>query len=379
MVASDRPGPLEGAGLLVNDVHDAQSARRDPAPTQSRRTRPTTLVTFAIVAGIVVFLYLVQDILLPFVLGGIVAYICTPLIDWLNRRTGLPRFALAMGVLVILMAVAALFGFLVGPSLVGQIMNIAGDLHGAVTRLAQALIGNGSFTLLGQTFDATQIADEVVNGLHNRLAQKGALLTLTVLAIAIVFGFVLAWVVLGYLLFDAPAVGKGLIWLVPPDHRAFAGRVWRELDPVLRRYFIGIGLVVLYATTAAYVGLGLILGIHDALLLALLTGVLELIPLVGPVASAVIAGLVAVQQSTNAGGILEYVFYAAALRISIDEFFGPMVLGRAADVRPVLVIFCFLAGGLLFGIVGVILAVPVALALKATLATLYREHEAHPD
>jgi len=180
-------------------------------------------------------------------------------------------------------------------------------------------------------------------------------------------------------------VGKGLIWLVPPDHRAFASRVWGELDPVLRRYFIGIALIVLYATIAAYVGLGLILGIHGALFLALLTGVLELIPLVGPVASAVIAGLVAVQQSRTAGGVLEYVFYASALRISIDEFFGPIVLGRAAYVRPVLVIFCFLAGGLLFGVVGVILAVPVALAIKATLATLYRErevqsdHEAHSD
>jgi len=379
VVALDRSGPLEGSGLLVNDVQDAQSAPRDPARPQSPRPRTTTLATFAVIAGIALFLYLVRDILLPFVLGGIVAYICTPLIDWLNRRTGLPRFAIAMIVLVVLMTVAALFGFLVGPSLVSQIMNIVGDLHGTVTRFAQALIGDGSFTLLGQSFDATQIADEVVNGLHRRLAQNGTLLTVAELAIAIVFGFVLSWVVLGYLLNDAPAVGKGMIWLVPPDHRAFAGRVWRELDPVLRRYFIGVALVVLYATTAAYVGLGLILGIHDALFLALLTGVLELIPLVGPVASAVIAGLVAVQQSTNVGGIVEYVFYAAALRISIDEFFGPIVLGRAAYVRPVLVIFCFLTGGLLFGIVGVVLAVPVALALKATLATLYREQEAHSD
>lgn len=360
----------------MNDVQDAQSARRDPAPPQSRRLRTTTLATFAVIAGIAFFLYLVQAILLPFVLGGIVAYICTPLIDWLHRRTRLPRFALAMGILAILMAAAALFGFLVGPSLVSQIMKVAGDLHGTVTRLAQALIGDGSLTLLGQSFDATKIADDVVNALQSRLAQDGALLTLVGLAIAIVFGFVLTWVVLGYLLGGAPAVGRGLIWLLPPDRRAFAGRVWRELDPVLRRYFIGIALIVLYATTAAYVGLGLILGIHDALFLALLTGVLELVPLVGPVASAVIAGLVAVQQSNTAGGILEYVFYAAALRISIDEFVGPIVLGRAAYVRPVLVIFCFLAGGLLFGVVGVILSVPVALALKATLATLYREQEA---
>jgi predicted PurR-regulated permease PerM len=69
--------------------------------------------------------------------------------------------------------------------------------------------------------------------------------------------------------------------------------------------------------------------------------------------------------------------YASALRISIDQFFGPIVLGRASHLRPVLVIFCFLSGGILFGTVGVMLAVPVALCIKVMLATLYDEQ--HTD
>ena len=52
---------------------------------------------------------------------------------------------------------------------------------------------------------------------------------------------------------------------------------------------------------------------------------------------------------------------------------GPLALGRAGRIHPVLVIFCFLAGGLLFGVAGVIMAVPVALAIRAILATLYGE------
>src|SRR5581483_203266 len=122
--------------------------------------------------------------------------------------------------------------------------------------------------------------------------------------------------------------------------------------PLLRRYFIGVGIVFLYASAAAYVGLGLVLGLRHAAFLALLTGLLELIPLVGPAASALLGGLVAIHQATSAASIIGYAIYAAALRISIDQFFGPIVLGRAAYVRPVLVIFCFLSGGILFGIVG---------------------------
>jgi predicted PurR-regulated permease PerM len=130
---------------------------------------------------------------------------------------------------------------------------------------------------------------------------------------------------------------------------------------------------MVYASAAAYVGLGLILGIKQAVLLACLTGLLEMIPVIGPAASAIIAGLVAVRYATGIGSIIGYAVYATILRLSIDELLGPLVLGRAAHVHPVLIIFCFLSGGILFGVAGIIMAVPVALAFKHTLAVLYDE------
>lgn len=98
-----------------------------------------------------------------------------------------------------------------------------------------------------------------------------------------------------------------------------------------------------------------------------------MLPVIGPALSAVIAGLVAIHYAAGIGNIIAYAIYATALRLSIDEMVGPLILGRAGRVPPVLVIFCFLAGGTLFGIVGIIVAVPVALTIKVTLATLYRE------
>jgi predicted PurR-regulated permease PerM len=164
-----------------------------------------------------------------------------------------------------------------------------------------------------------------------------------------------------------------VLWLVPPHRRARVEQIWHELDPLLRRYFIGVAAVVAYATIVAYLGLGLLLGLHHALVLALLTGVLEVIPIVGPLAAAVIAGLVAVQQAATSWDIWAYAGYATVLRLSIDQLVGPIVLGNAARVHPVVVIFCFLAGGTLFGMVGMILAVPAALLVKVTLSVLYRE------
>jgi predicted PurR-regulated permease PerM len=93
-----------------------------------------------------------------------------------------------------------------------------------------------------------------------------------------------------------------------------------------------------------------------------------MIPVIGSGAAAVIAGLVAIHSAAGVGAIIAYALYATALRISIDQLFGPLALGTAARLHPVLVIFCFLSGALLFGIVGVIMAVPVALVVKITLA-----------
>jgi predicted PurR-regulated permease PerM len=176
-----------------------------------------------------------------------------------------------------------------------------------------------------------------------------------------------------YFLLDIQRIAQGLLWLAPPGRRPFIRHLWRELEPILRRYFIGIAVVVTYAAIAAYIGLGLILHLHHAVLLALLTGILELVPIVGPGLSALIGGLVAIQDAAGAWNRLGYVVYAVALRISIDQFFGPLVLGRATHVQPPLVIFCFLAGGVLLGITDVILAVPVALGIEVGLAVLYAE------
>jgi predicted PurR-regulated permease PerM len=164
---------------------------------------------------------------------------------------------------------------------------------------------------------------------------------------------------------------------VPPKHRPVAEFVWSRLDPVLKRYFVGVIVVVIYAMAAAYVGLGLLLGMRHALFLAVLTGLLEMIPVIGPASAAVLAGLVALRQAETFEAIVAYAIYATLLRLSIDQLLGPVVLGHAARLHPTIIIFCFISGGLLFGIAGLIMAVPVALAIKVTLGTLY--HEAAPS
>jgi predicted PurR-regulated permease PerM len=348
-------------------------AARDPGAGEGPHEQIATRTVFLFIIGLAVFLYAIRWILLPFVLSAVAAYLCAPVIDWLASRTRCPRSLFAIAAFAVLLAIAAGIAMLGVPLVIRETMVVVTDLGGTIERLARGVIGDRSIEIAGQSMNASELAQAAVAALRDWLGQAGVLFTLASWSFAGLFGVFLTFVLLFYFLQSGPRLARGLFWLMPPEHRGLSERIWSRLDPILRRYFIGVIVVVLYAATAAYIGLDLFLGIEHALFLALLTAILEMIPVVGPAAAVVIAGLAAVRQATGIGAIAAYAVYATVLRLSIDQLLGPVVLGQAAKLHPILVIFCFLSGGLLFGIPGVIMAVPIALAIKATLATLYDE------
>jgi predicted PurR-regulated permease PerM len=350
--------------------HDTPAAR---ARDHEHVGRISTQTTIFVLIAIALIFYEIQWVLPPFVFAGILAYITIPAIDWASTRTHLPRLIFVLLAFSLFLLFAALIGYLGIPPLARGMTHVFNDFEAVVRELAQRLIGSGKVSLLGTPMDATQLASTAANGLRNWFSQTAVLATLGAAIFGTMFGLILTLVLLFYFLLSGASMAQGLLQLVPPRQRPLIVHIWSVLDPVLKRYFIGVLIVVAYAAAAAYIGLGLVLGIPHAVPLALLTGVLEMIPVIGPGASAIIAGLVAIHNAAGIGAILAYALYATALRISIDQLFGPLALGTAARLHPVLVIFCFLSGALLFGMIGVIMAVPVALTVKVSLALLYDE------
>jgi len=324
-------------------------------------------------AALAVLVYLLRFILLPFVLAGVVAYICTPLVDWLTRRTRLPRALLAVLVFLTLIGLAVLTAAVAGRRLVAEASTAVTDLQATLDRLMQQ--SGGELRVFGHAIDATAVAHALSERIHDVFGQPDFFAVATIYGFAALVGTFLTVVLLCYFLVSGKSVAHGLLWLVPPGRRGLVVQIGTRLDPVLKRYFLGILVIVIYAIIAAYIGLGHILHIDHPLLLAILTGTLETVPIIGSTAAAVIAGLVSLHTATGLTSILAFALYAVLLRLSIDQIVAPLVLGGAAHVHPVLIIFCFLAGAVLLGIPGVILAVPAALTVKTTLATLYGEDD----
>ena len=350
-----------------------RALRARPQADHEHVSRISTGTILFIITAAAITLYELQLVLIPFVLAGVISYICAPAVTFVGARTGLPRVPVAIFFFLILVALGAIIGFLGIPPLTREVTHVAMHFQQTVNRLAEAIAGSAA-DLLDQPVDAQQLATEIGQTVRDWAGNARALSIAATSVFVGGFGVVLTLVLLFFFMVTGPSIVRGLLWLVPPGERPLIeDHILRQLDPVLRRYFIGVVAVVCFAAAFAYAGLGLVLGIPHAIFLALITGILEAIPIVGPAVAAVIAGLVAIQHNSGIGAIVGYAIYLTALRLSIDQLFGPLVLGAAGRVHPALVIFCFLAGGTLFGVVGVITAVPIALIIKTTLSVLYDE------
>lgn len=362
---------MEGPNLSMNAPK--KLVRGAAAPGEQSATLAAVII---LIVGAVLLREL-QWILLPFVVAGVIAFVLTPSIDWLARRMHKPRILFALAVFFLLLAFVSGSAFWAAPSLMEEFLHVIDDMQHIINVLLSGIAHKSQITWLGHQTTTDQVAKSAVESLRAWVGTPERIALFSSAAFGVTFGTVLTLVLLLYFLIGGSTLLQRLIFVFPPVQRPVVNEIGLRAAPLLRRYFVGVIAVVIYASLAAYIGLGVALRLPHAGFLAVLTGFLEIVPVVGPAASAAIAGLVAVHSAKSLGAIFAYALYATALRLSIDQLIGPLILGASARLHPALIIFCFLVGGALFGIIGVIMAVPFALIFKTALAVIYGDEPAH--
>jgi predicted PurR-regulated permease PerM len=183
---------------------------------------------------------------------------------------------------------------------------------------------------------------------------------------------VLTVIVTFYFLLDGVRLRDAALRFLSPATRERTMLVGGRIHEVLGRWLRGTLLLIALVAVAVYVILGPILHVPYALALGLLTGVLEIIPLVGPIVAAAIAAVVAFSAGGSGLAITVIVVYFVLRQVE-DQVVAPVVIGRAVDLHPVVTIFAVLVGLSAWGVLGGLLAVPFAAALNVTLRELYPE------
>jgi predicted PurR-regulated permease PerM len=310
-------------------------------------------------------LFVLRDVLLPFVAGLALAYLLDPLADRL-QRLGLGRLGATLLILVsfILLFVVALV--LVAPLVAHQLASFIGKLPGYVARL-QALIVEQGGPLL-ERFGGPEALADMQSSIGNLVGQGAAwfgrfLQSLWSGGQAIISIFallVITPVVAFYLLIDWDRMVAKIDAWVPVRHRETVRRLARDIDNAIAGFVRGQSAVCLILGTFYAVGLALI-GLNFGVLIGLLSGLLTFIPYVGSLTGLVLSvGVAVVQFWPDWTWILATLGIFVAGQFVEGNFLSPKLVGASVGLHPVWLMFALLAFGSLFGFVGLLLAVPLA-------------------
>ena len=294
-----------------------------------------------------------QSILILVVVAFFIALGLNPLVRMLTRR-GLKR---GLAVLVVLLGVVVVFAlavFDVIPVFVEQI----GNLVRTGPDLLQDTLRNPQVNALNERYQVIDRArDALTSGGLASSVFGGVVGAATAVAGALLSGFTLLILSL-YFLVSLPAIKNAIVRLAPASRRDRTSYLSEQVFTRISSYISGTFIVAAIAGIISYVFL-LIIGLGEyALALAVLIAILDIIPLVGATIAAVIIVIIAFTQSPTTG-IIALIFYLLYQQFE-NYVVQPRVFKKAVDVPGALVVIAALIGGTLLGIVGALLAVPVA-------------------
>lgn len=332
----------------------------------STTTKRVVVALFAVAALYIV--YRAGDIVRPFVWAGVLAFVLLPLVGLLERRLLMPRTAAAAVVFIGLLAAIIGGARILVPLAVDQVRDLQGTLP--------TMVANAQNTL-AETADQIGLSDlnAVIVGFTGASDLSGMVARGAVPFIVGIGHFLLELLVFliatFFLLRDAPRLFQWFRRVLPASQRNELIPLFAQVNALLGRYVRGQMFLIAVMSTATFIGLS-ILQVPFVLLLAVMTGVLEVIPIVGPITAGAIACLVALGHPAPWG--LSQIWYVAivavmytVLRHAEDYFVIPLVIGRIVKLHPAVVIFSLLTGGALYGLLGVLVAVPVAATLRLVL------------
>jgi len=298
--------------------------------------------------------------LIIIVVAAFIAIGLEPGVSWLTRRH-LPRWAAVLLVSLVSVGLVAAFLAAAIPPLVDE---------------ATALIKHGpqylqqlqdKHTFIGHLNNEFHLEDKLKTAASQKLSisSVGGLLTVGEAIVSFTVETIIVLVLVLYILADFDGIKRGFYRMVPLARRP---RVAVLTDEILARtggYILGNLLTSLIAIICQYIILRA-LGVPYALVLSVFVGILDLVPLVGSTVAGILVTLVALATVSVTAAIINVVF-TIVYRLVEDYFINPRILKRTVDVSALVTVVAVILGGALLGIIGALLAVPVAAAIQLIL------------
>jgi predicted PurR-regulated permease PerM len=341
---------------------------------------------FLLILAIALVLRL-RELLIPLILALLLAYLLHPVVTRLERWLRLPRWTAVLLTYVILIlligAIVAGMGLAISQQLVGLVQDI-GNLSALLPEwlgsMAQRTYEIGPWTIDMARINLDPILQSLITSIRPVLTQTGLILASVAGATASTIGLLIIAMVIGfYLLLETSSLGKGFVELVPPAFRddiqtlmEETGRVWQAFLRGQLILGLAVGIMVTIILSA--------LGLRFSLVLGLIAGLLEFVPMFGPAIAGAAAVVVALLQGADNWWGLAPIGYAVVVLAAFiiiqqveNNVLVPRIIGLTLNLHPLTVLLGVLAGGILAGLLGVLLAAPTLATLRLWLGYIYRK------
>ncbi|THB71727.1 MAG: AI-2E family transporter [Gammaproteobacteria bacterium] len=349
----------------------------------TRSLKVVTILSAIVLAGVVAagvgwFLNLLAPVLTPFFAAAFLAYLGDPLADFLEAK----KCSRTLSVILVffLLTVLIFIGIiLVIPSIEGQVSSLAAKVPAYQNQMLNSWlpyitdklgidinsIGTGQIKQMLSSESKT--LQSVITSVASSIFGSGAAI------VAIVGNLVLIPVVTFYLLRDWDDIVAKVHVLLPRYLEPTTLRLVRESDAVLAAFIRGQIMVMLSLAIIYSVGLGIV-GLDLALLIGVIAGLVSFVPYLGFIIGIVLAGLASLLQFGDVTHLVYVVIVFGVGQAAEGMVLTPMLVGDKIGLHPVAVIFAVLAGGQLFGFIGVLIALPVAAVIMVVLRYAYQRY-----
>ncbi len=312
----------------------------------------------------------ITHLLITLMISAVLAYIMNSAVIALEAR-GIKRSMAVLQLFVLGAAVVASLEILFAPYLAQEISKGYGKLPEFSRQLEATLLSSTTNTaqnypMVGEAI--RKLVDTLIgpDGFLGRTLDMTELLTQ---AAPVIMGLILVPFFVFFLLKDWPgAVRKAMDW-VPPSCVETTVSVIAEINILVGKYLRGLAADCISMGVLASLGLWLI-GINNHITLGILTGLANVIPYLGPVIACSVSSLIALMQFNSFDAVLNVVLLYIVIKVIDDLFLQPVMIGRSVKLHPMVLVITIIVGENLFGIIGMILGVPVVTAAQKTVQIL---------
>lgn len=315
----------------------------------------TFLQKLALVFLIILGLYFAKDFLIPLSIGGILATLFLPFCNWMQRKKVPKALAVFVCFLSLLLIITSLISFLGW-----KLSELLNDL----TLIKQKSIEVGNH-MQQYIFNNLNISvEEQLTILKNEQPSYSNIFQLIFGSITSIFAsLILVLVYFAFLLYYRNHIKKFLLKLAKLDRREEMEQVIYNATRVSQQYLLGVSKMIVLLWIMYAIGFGVI-GVENAIFFAILCGMLEIVPYVGNITGTILTVLVAAINGGNPTLIGGIVVVYGIVQLIQGWLLEPLILGPQVKINPLFTIIVLVIGQLLWGIPGIILAIPLTAIFK---------------